>query len=306
VTWEPGPASDGEESPPGWMAGGDDPARPGPEPEPGQSSPAAAVEADSQAAGYPQYQPRAHRGRSWLAIAVLLVIGLCGLAAGAAGAVRQILPREFSAAQQSQIQTWEMTRRWRALPAGQIFPPTEQYQVPQLALNSAEGLSLKARRLSIAPAGDCGKAVSKAAAAVLAAGRCTTVLRATYLDASGSMVVTVGVAALPTISAATVASDRLAGVIHNQSLAVHAFPVARSAAASFRQAQRQFSLAMPAGPFVVFATAGFADGRRLVPLATDDYLLQEMSSLAQGLALNISHRLSVQPAIPACPGAPGC
>jgi hypothetical protein len=220
--------------------------------------------------------------------------------------VRQILPREFSAAQQSQIQTWEMTRRWRALGAGQIFPATEQYHVAQLALNSARGLSLTARRLSIAPSSSCGKAVSTAAAAVLAAGRCSIVLRATYLDASGSMAVTVGVAALPTISAAMTASDRLAGVIHNQSLAVHAFPVARSAAASFRQPQRQFSLARPAGPYVVFATAGFTDGRRQGPLTTDDYIMQEMSSLADGLAANISHRLNVQPAIPACPGAPEC
>jgi len=331
VKWEPGPASDGEESPPGWTAGGDDPApgrlppsdlEPGLveadcvqsdpadhrplAPDPVQPSPEAPAEADSQAVGYPQDPPRAHRGRSWLAIAVLLAIGLCGLAAGAAGAVRQILPREFSAAQQSQIQTWEMTRRWRALPAGQIFPPTERYQVPQLALNSAHGLSLTARRLSIAPAGNCGKAVSRAAAAGLAVGRCATVLRATYLDSSGSMVVTVGVAAMPTISAATAASGRLAGVIHNQSLAVHAFPVARSAAASFRQPQRQFSLAMFAGPYVVLATAGFADGRRQVPLATDDYILQEMSSLADGLAVDISRRLDIVPATPACPGAPGC
>jgi hypothetical protein len=199
-----------------------------------------------------------------------------------------------------------MTRRWRALSAGQIFPVTEQYQVAQLALNSARGLSLTARRLSIAPPSSCGKAVSTAAAAVLANGRCAAVMRATYLDASGSMVVTVGVAALPTISAATTASDRLTGVIHNQSLAVHAFPVARSAAASFRQPQRQISLATSAGPYVVFTTAGFADGRRRVPLSTDDYILQEMTSLAGGLATDISRRLDVQPATPACPGAPGC
>ena len=159
----------------------------------------------------------------------LLAIGLCGLAVGAAGAVRQVLPREFSVAQQQQIQNWEMTRRWRAQQAGQIFPATLPYRVPGSYLNGSDSLALTARRLGIATPSSCGTAVSKSAAAVLAAGRCAAVLRATYLDASESMVATVGVAALSNRAAAMAAVAKLGASVHNQSFAVHAFPLARSA-----------------------------------------------------------------------------
>jgi hypothetical protein len=298
VTWQPGPASDEEESPADRAELGNA----------GQAAHAvmAAAEPAVEAGGYPQLPPAARRGRSWAAMVAVLAIGLCGLAGGAAGAVRQLLPRDFSAAEQHQIQTWEMTRRWRAMPAGQIFPLTERYQVQGGLLNSTHGLWLTARRLGIAPPSSCAGAVSRAAAAVLASGRCTAVLRATYLDASGSMVITVGVAALPTPTAAMAASERLTGALRNQGLALHAFPLARSAAAGFRQAQRQFSIAEPAGPYVVLATAGFTDGRRHVALSTDDYLEVEMSSLAYGLAGNVSRRLDAPPPAPVCPGAPGC
>ena len=257
-------------------------------------------------AGYPQPPPAPHRGRSWAAMLALLAIGLCGLAGGAAGAVRQLLPREFSVAQQGQIQNWQMTRRWRAQQAGQVFPASLQYQIPNTSLNSKNNLALTARRLGIAAPSSCGKAVSKSAAAVLAAGRCASVLRATYLDASESMVTTVGVAALPTHAAALAAVDKLAPAVHNQSFALHAFALAGSAAASFRQAQRQLSVAVVAGPYVVLATAGFTDGRRHVPLSSDDYIQLEMSSLVSGLADDVAHSLGKPVPVPTCPGAPGC
>lgn len=302
MTWQPGPASDEEESPADRIG----PSDAGLAADPAVLAAELAPEPVAEH-GHPQLPPAARRGRSWAAMVALLAIGLCGLAGGAAGAVRQLLPRDFSAAEQHQIQNWEITRRWRAMPAGQIFPATERYQVQPVSLNSTHGgLWLTARRLGVAPASSCGKAVSRAAAALLAAGRCSAVLRATYLDASGSVVITVGVAALPTPTAAATISERLTGALRNQSLALHAFPVARSAAAGFRQAQRQLSIAMAAGPYVFLATAGFTDGRRHVPLSTDDYLEMEMSNLAYGLVGNVSRRLDTSPAAAVCPGAPGC
>ena len=370
MTFQPGPASDEEDSPAGWDVGGDEPqaasavwqavgpvgARPstaeqvpaaaetmplavgpeplvagrvsaadpvhstGPEP-PAVDLPWPAVEQPAgelsrpatelapptaDPAGYPQLPSAPRRGRSWAAMLALLAIGLCGLAGGAAGAVRQLLPREFSLAQQRQIQTWEMTRRWRAQQAGQIFPPTLPYLVPGTSLNSSDDLALTARRLGIATPGGCGKVVSKSAAAVLAAGRCAAVLRATYIDASESMVATVGVAAMPTTGAALAAAAKLGVTARSQSFAVHAFPLARSAAASFRQAQRQYSIAMSAGPYVILATAGFTDGRRHVPLSTDDYIKQEMNNLVSGLVKDLVHHLGKQVPAATCPGAPGC
>ena len=192
-------------------------------------------------AGYPQPPPAPHRGRSWAAMLALLAIGLCGLAGGAAGAVRQLLPREFSVAQQGQIQNWQMTRRWRAQQAGQVFPASLQYQIPNTSLNSRTtsrsrppaghrgAEQLRQGRVEVGRGGARGRPVRR-------------VLRATYLDASESMVATVGVAALPTHAAALAAVGRLPAV-HNQSFALHAFALARSAAASFRQAQRQLSVA---------------------------------------------------------------
>jgi hypothetical protein len=364
VTWQPGPASEEDESPADWVVRADEPpgANPawqvagassaaplaaetmpltpaaappvpaGPEPavadpeplaasstppaDPGPAGDAPRPDVDEPAgqpapsgdpaSDYPQLPPRSHRGRSWAAMVAVLAIGLCALAAGAAGAVRQLLPREFSLAQQRQIQNWQLSRRWRAQPAGQIFPATLPYQVSNVSLNSGVGLDLTASRLGIAPASGCSKAVSKSAAAVLAAGRCGTVLRATYLDASDSMVTTVGVAALATPAAATAAASKLLPDLHNQSFALHALPMPRSAAASFRQSQRQYSIAMPAGPYVVLATAGFTDGRRHVPLATDDYIYLEMSSLVKGLVDDIGHNLGKPPLPVTCPGAPGC
>jgi hypothetical protein len=333
VTLQPGPASDEEDSPAGWDVRGDepqaatavwqavppaedsprlavrDPAAEQPRPAAELAGPAELASAPADPAipvGYPGLPPAPRRGRSWAAMVALLAIGLCGLAVGAAGAVRQVLPREFSVAQQGQIQNWQMTRRWRAQQAGHIFPATLQYLILNTYLDSKTNLPLTAHRLGIAAPSSCGTAVSKSAAAVLAAGRCAIVLRATYLDASESMVATVGVAALPTRAAALAAVDRLAPVVHNQSFALHAFALAGSAAASFRQAQRQVSIAVAAGPYVVLATAGFTDGRRHVPLSTDSYIEQEMSSLVSGLAGDIAHSLGKQVPVPTCPGAPGC
>jgi hypothetical protein len=296
VTWQPESDQSGEDPP-------SDGAGPAAGASEGDLLPGGPEEASGGYSAYPV--PPSRRGR-WAAMVALLAVGLCGLAGGAAGAVRQLLPREFSSAQQQQIQTWEMTRRWRALPAGQIFPAAVGYQVQPEMLNGTQGLGLTASRLGIAPQSSCAAAVSAAAAAVLTAAHCAAMLRATYVDASGSMVVTLGVAALPSMTAAMTAVPRLTEASHDQGLAVHAFAVARSPAASFRQPQRQFSTAVQFGPYIVLVTAGFTDGRRHVELNTDDYYEEEMSSLAGGLATTIAHRLGQPPGTPSCPGAPGC
>jgi hypothetical protein len=54
------------------------------------------------------------------------------------------------------------------------------------------------------------------------------------------------------------------------------------------------------------STAGFADGRRHVRLASDYYDDQEMTSLADGLAQATGSRLDATVPVPRCPGAPGC
>jgi hypothetical protein len=241
----------------------------------------------------------------WTAVVLLLGIGLCGLAAAAAGVAHQLLPRQFTVAQQRHIMTWEMTRRWRAVPAGKIFPAVVAYKVPAAAVNASQGLVLYARRLGISPAASCASAVSGAAAAVLAASHCSTVLRATYVDSSGSMVVTVGVAVMPDAQMAAAAAHKLSAGGNGLALAITALPVARTAASGFHDRQRQLSAATDEGPYVILSTAGFTDGRRHVRLASDYYYDQEMTSLAEGLA-QATGAIGAPPAIPRCPGAPGC
>jgi hypothetical protein len=254
----------------------------------------------------PVSRPGSRRGRSWAAVVVLLAVGLCGLAAAAAGVAHEVLPRQFSAAQQQQIMAWEMSRRWRAMSAGEIFPAAIGYQVPADALQASQGLELSASRLGIARQGACSADVSVLAAKILTAGHCLALLRATYVDASQSMVVTIGVAVLPGAAQAALADRRLSAPGRGLTLAVGAFAVPGTAAGAFRDRQRQLSDAVSEGPYVIMSAGGFADGRQHVQLSSDDYYDQEMTSLIDGLADSVARHLGATPPVPKCPGAPGC
>jgi hypothetical protein len=254
-----------------------------------------------------QSQPsRLRRRTGWTAMVLLLGLGLCGLAAAAVGVAHQMLPRQFTATQERKIMAWDMTRRWRALSAGQIFPATIGYKIPGQAVNSSQGLVLDAHRLTISPETGCAAGVSGDAATVLAANHCSALLRATYLDSSGSMVATVGVAVLPDTQAASAAAHALIARGQDLALAVRALSVSGTVASGFGDGQRQLSDIESAGPYVIFTTAGFTDGRRHVRLASDYYYDQEMSSLAGGLNSAAAGLLGAPPPIPRCPGSPGC
>jgi hypothetical protein len=246
------------------------------------------------------------RGRSRLGvIIVVLLVGLVGLAVSAAGVAGQLLPRKFSAAQQQQIMTWQTARRWLIRPAGQIFPATLSYQLPGYSLASGSGLTLTAQRIGIAKQASCHAATDPAAAQVLDARGCAAVIRATYVDSTGSMVVTVGVAVLPSTAAADAAASKLS---HGQGLGagVRAVAFGGTLAASFGDPQRQLSWAGNVGPYLVMSTAGYTDGMPHVSLASDSYAAQEMTSVANGVADAVVLPLGAQPPTPRCPGSPGC
>ena len=136
---------------------------------------------------------------------IALVLGVAGFAVSAFGVAIQLLPRHFTASQQRQIEAWEVMRRWQSMPAGRIFPASVSYQLSANVLKDTVPLSLDALRVSIAPQeSTCAKAVTSAsAAAALRKNGCEAVLRATYVDATRSYVMTVGVAVLPNAAAAT-------------------------------------------------------------------------------------------------------
>ncbi len=248
--------------------------------------------------------PRRRR-LGWAAMILALGLGLSGLAGSAVGVMHQLLPRQFTVAQQQQIITWEMTSRWRRLPAGRIFPATVAYEIPGPVLDGSQGLVLSAHRLGISGPVGCDAGASAAAATVLIAGHCAAILRATYLDSSGSLVVTLGVGVLRSSAAAATAVARLKA-LRGLAMAVRAFPVPGTPARAFRDPRRQLALAVNAGPYVIMSVVGFADGRRHVLLASDSYYEHEMASLARGLAMATGRVIGALPPAPTCPGAPGC
>jgi hypothetical protein len=256
----------------------------------------------------PARRGRSPRRRSWRRPvgATVLLLALCGLGIATRGALTQVMPRRFTAAQQRAIQSWEIGRRWHTLPKTAIFPDSVPYQLPARALNGAS-LALTARRLGIGPPASCAQGTNPPAARILAAYGCATVLRATYADSTGSMLVTVGVAVLPSSSAATAAGNRLAdGEPQVADGSVSPAPVPGTLAAGFSASQRQLSWATHAGSYVIMATAGYADGRPQEHVEADTYLFAEMSNLELGVGDTVSGVLGKVPATPSCPGAPGC
>jgi len=248
----------------------------------------------------------ARRRRRFALFAILLVMALAGLAVAAVGIAHGLLPRQFTATQRRQISDWEMERRWRVLSAGKIFPASVTYTVPATDLNATgSGLTLHAERLAISPVTGCAGALDPAASSVLTRYGCSTVLRATYLDASGSMVATIAVAVLPASTAASSAYTVLPGTAAGAPGPARALPVPGTPAAGFGDAERQLSSGVAAGPYVILSTAGFTDDRG-ERVASDPYLSEEMDSLANGLVSSVQNILGRQPPRPVCPGAPGC
>lgn len=256
------------------------------------------------------------RGRR-VAAAIALVLGVAGFAVSLTGVAFQLLPRHFTVEQQRQIQAWEVMRRWQLLPAGQIFPASVSYQLSAKTLQDQDPLQLNAFRVSIAPPeSDCAKAVTSAAAGVvLRKNGCQAVLRATYVDATRSFVMTVGVAVLPDSAAAASVHTKLATLrlaaarqANGASLLPAGVLVLRYRGAGGRtyDYNRQISASFTAGPYVVMYAAGYSDGRPRVPVSRDEYSEGEMTSMAAGVAHKVAHTLAATPPAPHCPGAPGC
>jgi hypothetical protein len=268
--------------------------------------------ADPQVRGRP---PRRAARRRRSAALIALALGLGGLALSLTGLAVQLLPRQFTAGQQQQIESWEISGRWRGLTAGQIFPASVGYQLSARTLQDAAPLNLEALRVGIAAQSGCTGGVTRAAVAVLHRSGCEAVLRATYIDATRSYIVTVGVAVLPSAAAAATAGDglrqpQLAAARDTGSpgrlpggVAVVRFG---GTAATLYDYSRQISRSFPAGPYLIMYAAGYADNRPRVTVGADPYSYAEMTSLAAGVAGSVAATLAASPAPPHCPGAPGC
>ncbi len=254
----------------------------------------------------PRDQGRQSRRRTRLLAGAVLAIGVAAFLGMAAGALSQVAPRRFTASEQAQITNWEYAARWRTLPAGTIFPASVRYQAPEV-LGDDPSLTLTASRVGIARQSTCRGAADPTAARYLDEDGCAAMLRATYVDGTGSYVVTVGAAALPGIAQAAAAAKAINAEAKNGlGPSVHTVPLRGTPAAGFSNARRQLSHAVAAGTYVVIYAVGYADGRPRVPVAGDGYTDNEMTSAGAGVARAVLSVLAAPVPAPHCPGAPGC
>jgi hypothetical protein len=236
-----------------------------------------------------------------------LVLGLLGLAGAIPAVMNQAMPRKFTAAQQQQITDWEYAKRWRALPAGAIFPGSVGYP-PPATLDANGSLTLRAQRIGIAKETTCKAATDPSAAAILDRDGCATLLRATYADKTDSYVLTVGVAVLPSPAQASAAEQALtsAPASHGLGPTVRAVPFNNTPAAAFTGSRRQLSGVVDAGTYVVLYTVGYADPRPREQVAEDTYAFGEMTSAGWGVAHAVLSVLAAPVPPPHCPGTAGC
>src|SRR6516225_286117 len=234
-------------------------------------------------AGRPRRKSR--RGVRLLLVAGLLV-ALAGLVVSAGAAATQFLPRHFSAAQRNQIMTWEVGKRWRSWPAGRIFPSAIDYRLPGSAFGSDESLALRAQRVGIARQASCRDATARTAGHLLVERGCVAVLRATYQDTTQTFAVTVGVAVLPaTPTAGTPAAGAALALKKSGGPQpwLRAVSFRHTATAHFAGPGHKVGWSHAAGPYLVLATVGYADGRPWLSKGHDTYTKAELTSLAAGV-----------------------
>jgi hypothetical protein len=258
-------------------------------------------------------QPPHRRGFGTTAALVAAIFGGVGLIVSLTGLAIQLLPRHFSAAQQRQIMAWEVSKRWRTIPAGDIFPGSVHYDLSASALSDVTNVSLQAARVGIAPQASCDGATDPAAAGVLNAHGCQAVLRATYTDESATYVVTVGVAVLGSANQASAAAATLNQASKTSKKGTVAAPpglesvaFAGTPAGSFGNGERQVTASKAAGPYVIMYAAGYADGRPQANIGEDGYAESEMTTAAQAVQDSVASTLATPPPTPHCPGTPAC
>ena len=251
-------------------------------------------------------RPPHRRGFGATAALVAAIFGGIGLVVSLTGLAINLLPRHFNAAQQRQIMAWEVAKRWRTLPAGDIFPGSVQYSLSALALDDLTPVPLQAARVGIAPQESCAAGTDAAAARTLDAHGCQALLRATYTDESATYVVTVGVAVLGSSAQARVAAAAIDAAAGSPQPGVDAAGFTGTPAGSFGNGQRQMTHGQAAGPYVIMYAAGYVDGRPRVSIGDDSYAQGEMAAAAQGVADAVAKTMGTPPPAPHCPGTPGC
>lgn len=251
--------------------------------------------------------------------ACIAVAALCCLALGvtAGSSAHAELTRPPAAAERSAAVAAAVASRWRAWPAGRIFPAGLGYLT---ALRTSE----IARREGISAGSGCRSAVAATAGRQALQDGCRAALRATYADQLQGVVYTVGVFAFAGPRGAAAFVRALAGdppggppgrfvpgrfsVRGNAAVlaterapwyGLRALAVPGTAAARFTDVSRQVMTGRQQGPYVALVVAGYADGR---PAPAPGPLRYVIFRPARQLAAEVLGPLSKAPSV-TCAGA---
>lgn len=184
----------------------------------------------------------------------LVLLGVAAMAGGGLAAAQE-LSRKPTAADLRTATARERVVRWRNLTAGEIFPAKVDYE--PTGTYASKATHATARRLGIARPAGCDQAFDKTVAAIVAKYGCGTVTRATYVDATGSQVTTLGLLRVRDGNAA----DSIEAAVKDTHKRIGLRTFAPDGRV-FGDAQRQgFSIVNDSGGYLMFQTSGWTDGR---------------------------------------------
>jgi hypothetical protein len=164
------------------------------------------------------------------------------------------MTRPPTAAETNAASVAESHLRWRSRTAAQIFPATVPYS-DELAHDKRS-----AHRIGIAPAAKCAQALDREIAAMLDEHGCVTVLRSTYVDQTGTLLMAVGVAVMPDEDSADAAESAIQGM--GRHLGVHPAAFPGTVAGRFGDHQRQMlGVQTNHTSYLLLSAEGWADGR---------------------------------------------
>ncbi len=209
---------------------------------------------------------------------------------GAVGVLRETRSRPLTEAERAKYVQEDVARRWRAWPVGMVFPEQLEYA----GLGRAQQY---ARRVGVAPETSCSAAVDAPVASVLRKYRCVTMLRATYVDQTATFAVTVGVAVLPDEQTRV---DTVAKLPQDDRVGVRPVAFPNTVTDLFGAGQRQRTGFVGAGPYIVFSSVGYTDGRTRDSVPAEEQLNSEMWPVAQSIAARIARSLAQPPDVPRC------
>jgi hypothetical protein len=207
-------------------------------------------------------------------LVLLIVVGIAGVAGGGFALAHE-LTRGPTKAEIAAAATKEVASRWQRLPAGKIFPATISFQ-------NSEGDTASAHLVGIAPPVTCRAAMNPAVFAKIRPFGCTTMLRATYVDTSGTLAATVGIGIMPSQSAAADAIGRLGTMTTGISL--DALPFSGTLTNAFDNAARAAgAIQQTSGPYLFLFSAGYTDGVPVSAARSNPELVPLGSGVLSGL-----------------------